>query len=84
MLGMFKCLILSCCMLLYKYACMCCEGDKMAWKIALYLSTRVDTRACVPWPCGFNFFITKLEKCPSFWTRIRDTGVSLAYGRVEP
>ncbi|KHG04301.1 hypothetical protein F383_28917 [Gossypium arboreum] len=47
MLGMFKFLIFPCCMLLYKYACMCCEGDKMAWKIALYLSAWVDTWACV-------------------------------------
>ncbi|KHG10581.1 hypothetical protein F383_08936 [Gossypium arboreum] len=46
-LWMFKCPCMPYCMLLYKYACMCSAGDKMAWKIALYLSTQVDTRACV-------------------------------------
>ncbi|KHG13537.1 hypothetical protein F383_16779 [Gossypium arboreum] len=41
MLGRFKCLILPCCMLLYKYACMCCECDKMAQKTGVW---SLDTR----------------------------------------
>ncbi|KHG10961.1 hypothetical protein F383_15720 [Gossypium arboreum] len=32
---MFKSSFMPCCILLDKYVCICCEGDKMAWKIAL-------------------------------------------------
>ncbi|KHG06684.1 L-arabinose isomerase 2 [Gossypium arboreum] len=82
-LWMFKCPCMPCCMLLYKCVGICCKGDKMAWKIALHLSTRAHER--VPWPCSFILFMTKLAKCLGFRHGFGTRASALyPHGRVEP